>query len=67
LREKDPQPKKLLEPNEAWYEKHKIETRFGIVVTQFNIDRRLAVLAMAKVLSSTKRAWRWAVVRCVHR
>src|SRR5207245_8395737 len=26
-------------------EAHKIETRFGTVVTQFNIDRRLAVLA----------------------
>jgi 3-phenylpropionate/trans-cinnamate dioxygenase ferredoxin reductase subunit len=33
LREKDPQPKKLQEPNEHWYEKHKIETRFGTVVT----------------------------------
>src|SRR5437762_13997476 len=31
LREKDPQPRKLLEPNEAWYEKHNIETRFGAV------------------------------------
>src|SRR6267154_3433930 len=54
LREKDPQPKKLLEPNEAWYEKHKIETRFGIVVTQFNIDRRLAVLANGESIEFNK-------------
>ena len=54
LREKDPQPKKLLEPNEAWYGKHKIETRFGIVVTQFNIDRRLAVLANGESIEFNK-------------
>ena len=54
LREKDPQPKKLLEPNETWYEKHKIETRFGAVVTQFNIDRRLAVLANGESIEFNK-------------
>jgi NADPH-dependent 2,4-dienoyl-CoA reductase/sulfur reductase-like enzyme len=54
LREKDPQPKKLVEPNEHWYEKHKIETRFGTVVTQFNIDRRLAVLANGESIEFTK-------------
>src|SRR5215813_14807350 len=54
LREKDPQPKKLLEPNEAWYEKHKIETRFATVVTQFNIDRRLAVLANGESIEFNK-------------
>jgi 3-phenylpropionate/trans-cinnamate dioxygenase ferredoxin reductase subunit len=54
LREKDPQPKKLLEPNEPWYEKHKIETRFGTVVTQFNIDRRLAVLANGESIEFNK-------------
>ena len=54
LREKDPQPKKLHEPNEAWYEKHKIETRFGTVVTQFNIDRRLAVLANGESIEFNK-------------
>jgi 3-phenylpropionate/trans-cinnamate dioxygenase ferredoxin reductase subunit len=45
LRERNPQLKKLQEPDERWYHAHKIETRFGTVVTQFNIDRRLAVLA----------------------
>ena len=54
LREKDPQPKKLVEPNEHWYEKHKIETRFSTVVTQFNIDRRLAVLANGESIEFTK-------------
>jgi NADPH-dependent 2,4-dienoyl-CoA reductase/sulfur reductase-like enzyme len=54
LREKNPQPKKLLEPSEAWYEKHKIETRFGTVVTQFNIDRRLAVLANGESIEFNK-------------
>ena len=54
LREKDPQPRKLLEPNEAWYEKYKVETRFGTVVTQFNIDRRLAVLANGESIEFNK-------------
>src|SRR5438045_4003243 len=54
LREKEPQPRKLLEPNEAWYEKHKIETRFGAVVTQINIDRRLAVLANGESIEFNK-------------
>jgi 3-phenylpropionate/trans-cinnamate dioxygenase ferredoxin reductase subunit len=54
LREKDPPPKKLQEPNEHWYEAHKIETRFGTVVTQFNIDRRLAVLANGESIEFNK-------------
>src|SRR5215831_4977019 len=54
LREKDPQPKKLVEPNEAWYDKHKIETRFGTLMTQFNIDRRLAVLANGESIEFNK-------------
>ena len=54
LREKDPQLKKLQEPNESWYEAHKIETRFGTVVTQFNIDRRLAVLANGESIEFNK-------------
>ncbi|HEU5312811.1 MAG TPA: FAD/NAD(P)-binding oxidoreductase [Candidatus Udaeobacter sp.] len=54
LREKDPQPKRLLEPNEPWYEKHKIETRFGTVVTQVNIDRRLAVIANGESIEFNK-------------
>jgi NADPH-dependent 2,4-dienoyl-CoA reductase/sulfur reductase-like enzyme len=54
LREKDPQLKKLQEPDERWYRAHKIETRFGTVVTQFNIDRRLAVLANGESIEFNK-------------
>ena len=34
--------------------KYKIETRFGTVVTQFNIDRRLAVLANGESIEFNK-------------
>src|SRR5213593_1887048 len=54
LREKNPQLKKLQEPDERWYHAHKIETRFGTVVTQFNIDRRLAVLANGESIEFNK-------------
>src|SRR5438046_8882836 len=54
LREKSLQPKKLQEPTEHWYQTHKIETRFGTVVTQFNIDRRLAVLANGETIEFNK-------------
>src|SRR5207244_12809144 len=54
LREKNPQLKKLQEPNEHWYQAHKIETRFGTVVTQFNIDRRLAVLTNGESIEFNK-------------
>src|SRR5213076_1218018 len=54
LREKDPQLKKLHEPDEHWYQAHKIETRFGTIVTQFNIERRLAVLANGESIEFNK-------------
>jgi NADPH-dependent 2,4-dienoyl-CoA reductase/sulfur reductase-like enzyme len=54
LREKNPQLKKLQAPEERWYQAHKIETRFGTVVTQFNIDRRLAVLANGESIEFNK-------------
>src|SRR5437899_806752 len=54
LREKSLQPKKLQEPTEHWYQAHKIETRFGTVVTQFNIERRLAVLANGETIEFNK-------------
>jgi 3-phenylpropionate/trans-cinnamate dioxygenase ferredoxin reductase subunit len=54
LREKSPQLKKLHEFDERWYSAHKIETRFGTVVTQFNIDRRLAVLANGESIEFNK-------------
>jgi NADPH-dependent 2,4-dienoyl-CoA reductase/sulfur reductase-like enzyme len=54
LREKSPQLRKVQEPNESWFQAHKIETRFGTVVTQFNIDRRLAVLANGESIEFNK-------------
>src|SRR2546429_9755353 len=54
LREKEANLKKLQEFDERWFEAHKIETRFGTVVTQFNIDRRLAVLANGESIEFTK-------------
>jgi NAD(P)H-nitrite reductase large subunit len=54
LREKNPQLKKLQQPDERWYQAHKIETRLGTVVTQFNIDRRLAVLANGESIEFNK-------------
>ncbi|HEX4653669.1 MAG TPA: FAD-dependent oxidoreductase [Candidatus Udaeobacter sp.] len=54
LREKDPNLKKLQEPDERWFQNNKIETRFGTVVTQFNIDRRLAVLTNGESIEFTK-------------
>src|SRR5690349_4260703 len=54
LREKEPNLKKLQEPDERWFQKHKIETRFGTVVTQFNIERRLAVLGNGESIEFNK-------------
>jgi len=54
LREKDSNLKKLQEPDERWFETNKIETRFATVVTQFNIDRRLAVLANGESIEFNK-------------
>ncbi len=54
LREKTPLLKKLphLEPN--WYTSHKIETRLGALVTQMNIDRRLAVMGNGETIEFNK-------------
>jgi 3-phenylpropionate/trans-cinnamate dioxygenase ferredoxin reductase subunit len=38
----------------AWYEEHKIELRLNTVVTQFNIDRRLAVLSNGQTIEFKK-------------
>ncbi len=54
LREKEPNLKKLQEPDERWFQTHKIETRFGTLVTQFNIERRLAVLANGESIEFNK-------------
>src|SRR5204862_1757814 len=49
-----PQLKKLQEPEEHWYQANKIETRFGALVTQFNIERRLAVLGNGETIEFNK-------------
>ena len=54
LREKTPALKKLPCLDEHWYDSHKIETRLGTVVTQFNIDRRLAVLGNGETIEFKK-------------
>ena len=54
MREKSPQVKKLGQLDEHWYDSHKIETRLGTVVTQFNIDRRVAVLGNGESIEFNK-------------
>src|ERR1700761_6910793 len=54
MREKNPQVKKLIEMDERWFETHKIETRLSTVVTQFNIDRRVAVLGNGESIEFNK-------------
>ena len=54
LREKTPPTKKLTHLEANWYEAHKIEARLGTMVTQFNIDRRLAVLGNGETIEFNK-------------
>ena len=54
LRDKTPQIKRLALVDERWYNSHKIETRLDTVVTQVNIDRRLAVLGNGESIEFNK-------------
>ncbi len=54
LREKVPSVKKLPHVEPSWYAKHKIETRLGAMVTQLNIERRLAVLGNGETIEFNK-------------
>src|SRR5215469_1298267 len=54
LREKDANLRNLQEFDERWFDAHKVEARFGTLVTQFNIDRRFAVLANGESIEFTK-------------
>jgi NADPH-dependent 2,4-dienoyl-CoA reductase/sulfur reductase-like enzyme len=54
LREKTAPIKKLTLFEPPWYESHKIETRFGTIVTQLNIERRLAVLGNGESIEFNK-------------
>lgn len=54
MREKTPQVKKLAHLDDRWYAAHKIETRLGTIVTQFNLDRRVVVLGNGESLEFNK-------------
>jgi NAD(P)H-nitrite reductase large subunit len=54
LRDKVAPIKKLPHVDPAWYEKNKIETRLGAMVTQLNIERRLAVLGNGETIEFNK-------------
>ena len=54
LREKVLTEKKLPHVEPGWYQKNKIETRLGAMVTQLNIDRRLAVLGNGETIEFNK-------------
>jgi len=54
LREKKPLLHNLSVLDPRWYSAHKVETRLGAVVTQFNVERRLAVLANGETIEFNK-------------
>src|ERR671923_1143514 len=54
LREKTAPFKKLAHLDQRWYDAHKVETRFGTIVKQLNIDRRLAVLGNGESIEFNK-------------
>src|ERR1700676_2607029 len=54
LRDKTPPLKKLPHLDSRWYDSHKIETRLAAMVTQVNIDRRLAVLGNGQIIEFNK-------------
>lgn len=54
LRDKTPPLKKMPHLDPTWYETHKIETRIPGVITQLNIDRRLAVLGNGETIEFNK-------------
>src|SRR5881398_360336 len=54
LREKVAPVNKLPHLQAGWYDSQKIETRFASVVTQLNIDRRLAVLGNGETIEFNK-------------
>ncbi len=54
LRDKTAAVKKLTHLETNWYENNKIETRLGAMVTQLNIERRLAVLGNGETIEFNK-------------
>ena len=54
LREKIAPVKKLPHLEPGWYQTHKIETRLGAMITQLNIERRLAVMGNGETIEFNK-------------
>ncbi len=54
LREKNATASKLTHTAEQWYQTHKVDARFGAIVTQLNIDRRVAVLGNGESIEFNK-------------
>jgi 3-phenylpropionate/trans-cinnamate dioxygenase ferredoxin reductase subunit len=54
LREKTPGSKKLTLMEPQWFEAQKVEARLGTIVTQLNIERRLAVLGNGESIEFNK-------------
>lgn len=54
LRDKVAPVKKLPHLEPGWYDSHKIETRLGAMVTQLNIERRLAVMGNGETIEFNK-------------
>src|SRR5213595_2615305 len=54
LRERIAPLKKLAHFDQRWFDSRKIETRFATIVKQFNIERRLAVLANGESIEFNK-------------
>lgn len=54
LSQKAAAPEELFHHPAAWYEEQKIDLRLNTVVTQFNIDRRLAVLSNGQTIEFKK-------------
>jgi 3-phenylpropionate/trans-cinnamate dioxygenase ferredoxin reductase subunit len=54
LSDKHSLPEETFHHPAKWYEEHKIDLRLNTVVTQFNIDRRLAVLSNGQTIEFKK-------------
>lgn len=54
LREKNATANKLTYSAEQWYQAHKVDARFGTVITQLNIDRRVAVFGNGESIEFNK-------------
>jgi 3-phenylpropionate/trans-cinnamate dioxygenase ferredoxin reductase subunit len=54
LREKNATASKITHASDQWFQSHKVDARFGTIVTQLNIDRRVAVLGNGESIEFNK-------------